>query len=325
MIIFIIKQLINIKNELNWLNNVFKLSSGSKLSVRSPKLLKYLDNYLKERSGKFIFSQSSMKTVMESLEGRLIESREISRYLIGLLIFLGLLGTFWGLIGTVGSVSNVISGLNFGNQDTSLIFSSLQEGLETPLEGMSTAFSSSLFGLAGSLILGFLDLQLGQASGRFYQDLENWLSSSVKISNNNNQNPLADNISYSDSLSEGAAQHLSELASALTNIEADRSRLLNQITELNTQLRRLADQIENDNSIQKKLPVLTDNLFNTYFKLNYKYYQLNKYKWYFKNLITLSKYLVRILLLCPLQITFLLPLVITAPNLKLHGDLIASL
>ena len=96
-----------------------------------------------------------------------------------------------------------------------------------------------------------MDLQLGQASGRFYQDLENWLSSSVKISNNNNQNPLADNISYSDSLSEGAAQHLSELASALTNIEADRSRLLNQITELNTQLRRLADQIENDNSIQK--------------------------------------------------------------------------
>ena len=125
---------------------------------------------------------------------------------------------------------------------------------------MSTAFSSSLFGLAGSLILGFLDLQLGQASGRFYQDLENWLSSSVKISNNNNQNPLADNISYSDSLSEGAAQHLSELASALTNIEADRSRLLNQITELNTQLRRLADQIENDNSIQKKLPVIEAQL-----------------------------------------------------------------
>jgi uncharacterized membrane-anchored protein YhcB (DUF1043 family) len=198
--------------------------------------------------------------VLDGVAGRLDESREISRYFIGLLIFLGLLGTFWGLIGTVGSVSNVISGLNFGNQDTSLIFSSLQEGLETPLEGMSTAFSSSLFGLAGSLILGFLDLQLGQASGRFYQDLENWLSSSVKISNNNNQNPLADNISYSDSLSEGAAQHLSELASALTNIEADRSRLLNQITELNTQLRRLADQIENDNSIQKKLPVIEAQL-----------------------------------------------------------------
>ena len=169
------------------------------------------------------------------------------------------MGTFWGLVGTVGSVSNVISGLNFGNQDTSLIFSSLQEGLETPLEGMSTAFSSSLFSLAGSLILGF-GSSIRTSIWKILSDLENWLSSSVKISNNNNQNPLADNISYSDSLSEGAAQHLSELASALTNIEADRSRLLNQITELNTQLRRLADQIENDNSIQKKLPVIEAQL-----------------------------------------------------------------
>ena len=123
--------------------------------------------------------------------------------------------------------------LIFGNQDTSLIFSAYKSGLETPLEGMSTAFSSSLFGLAALLILGFLDLQLGQASGRFYQDLKTYFIPRKNI-NNNNQNLLADNISYSDSLSESAAQHLSELASALTNIEADRSRLLNQITELNT-------------------------------------------------------------------------------------------
>ena len=123
---------------------------------------------------------------------------------------------------------------------------------------MSTAFSSSLFGLAGSLILGF-GSSIRTSIWKILPDLENWLSSSVKISNNNNQNPLADNISYSDSLSEGAAQHLSELASALTNIEADRSRLLNQITELNTQLRRLADQIENDNSIQKNYLLLRPN------------------------------------------------------------------
>ena len=169
-IIFIIKQLINIKNELNWLNNVFKLSSGSKLSVRSPKLLKYLDNYLKERSGKFIFSQSSMKTVMESLEGRLIESREISRYMIGLTIFLGLLGTFWGLLETINSVSITVKGLDF-SENTQKLFQVLKQGLEQPLSGMGTAFSSSLFGLGGSLILGFLDLQSNQAQNRFYNEV----------------------------------------------------------------------------------------------------------------------------------------------------------
>jgi hypothetical protein len=197
----------------------------------------------------FSISAAALRSVLDGVAGRLDENREIAKYLIGLLIFLGLLGTFWGLIETVSSVSNVISGLNFDNQETSLVFSNLQKGLETPLEGMSTAFSSSLFGLAGSLILGFLDLQLGQASGRFYQDLENWLSSSVKISNNQLSNSLSENISYSDSLTENSALHLSELASALTTIEADRSRLLHQITELNTQLRRMVDQFESENSI----------------------------------------------------------------------------
>ena len=103
-IIYISKQLFNIKNELLWLNNALKSSSSSKLSSKSPMLLKYLDTYLKEHSGRFIFSQTSMKTVMESLEGRLIETREISRYMIGLSIFLGLLGTFWGLLETINSV-----------------------------------------------------------------------------------------------------------------------------------------------------------------------------------------------------------------------------
>ena len=180
-IIFIIKQLINIKNELNWLNSVFKLSSGSKLSIRSPKLLKYLDNYLKERSGKFFFSQTSMKTVMESLEGRLIESREISRYMIGLTIFLGLLGTFWGLLETINSVSVTVRGLDF-SENTQKLFQVLKQGLEQPLSGMGTAFSSSLFGLGGSLILGFLDLQSNQAQNRFYNEVEEKISERTKFS-----------------------------------------------------------------------------------------------------------------------------------------------
>ena len=252
-IIFLCRQTIRLVPEKNWIES---LQVQNKLRSK-PVLMAPLALMLGEDTSlkNFSISAAALRSVLDGVAGRLDENREIARYLIGLLIFLGLLGTFWGLIGTVSSVSSVISGLNFGNQDTSLIFSNLQKGLETPLEGMSTAFSSSLFGLSGSLILGFLDLQLGQASGRFYQDLENWLSSSVKISNNNSQTPFSgERIGYSESLSDTAASHLSELASALTNIEADRSRLLNQITELNTQLRRLVDQIESDSSIQKKLP-----------------------------------------------------------------------
>ncbi|MAC61917.1 MAG: biopolymer transporter ExbB [SAR116 cluster bacterium] len=258
-VLFLCRQTIRLVPEKKWIENI----QDQNKSPTEPVLLAPLAYMLGKETSliNFSISAAALRSVLDGVAGRLDENREIARYLIGLLIFLGLLGTFWGLIGTVSSVSNVISGLNFGNQETSLVFSNLQKGLETPLEGMSTAFSSSLFGLAGSLILGLLDLQLGQASGRFYQDLENWLSSSVKISNNQLSNSFTnENISYSDSLTESSALHLSELASALTTIEADRSRLLHQITELNTQLRRLADQIENENSIQKKLPVIEAQL-----------------------------------------------------------------
>src|SRR5690606_4518129 len=112
---------------------------------------------------------------------RLDESRDLSRYMVGLLIFLGLLGTFWGLIQTIDSVGKVIANLSFASGDLGTVFQELQAGLESPLSGMGTAFSSSLFGLSGSLILGFLDLQAGQAQNRFYNELEDWLSSITRL------------------------------------------------------------------------------------------------------------------------------------------------
>src|SRR5690606_35596931 len=108
---------------------------------------------------------------------RLDESCDISRYLIGLLVFLGLLGTFWGLLGTIGSIGNTIQSLYSGSGEGSDVLNSLKVGLDAPLEGLGTAFSSSRFGLSGSLVLGFLDLQAGRAQNRFYIELENWLSS----------------------------------------------------------------------------------------------------------------------------------------------------
>jgi hypothetical protein len=124
-------------------------------------------------------SQQTMRHLLDSIATRLDEARDISRYMTGLLVFLGLLGTFWGLIETVGSVGKVIQGLKVGG-DAGSLFDTLKEGLAAPLGGMGISFSSSLFGLAGSLILGFLDLQSSQAQNRFYTDLEDWLASTVR-------------------------------------------------------------------------------------------------------------------------------------------------
>jgi hypothetical protein len=132
-----------------------------------------------ERTGRMTITQQTMRHLLDSIATRLDEARDISRYMTGLLVFLGLLGTFWGLIETVGSVGKVIDGLKVGG-DAGALFDTLKEGLAAPLGGMGISFSSSLFGLAGSLILGFLDLQSSQAQNRFYTDLEDWLASTVR-------------------------------------------------------------------------------------------------------------------------------------------------
>src|SRR5262249_6683968 len=134
---------------------------------------------LGDRVGRMAISTQIMRSLLDSIATRLDEARDLSRYMTSLLIFLGLLGTFWGLIETVGSVGQVIDGLKAGG-DPGAMFESLKEGLAAPLGGRGISFSSSLFGLAGSLILGFLDLQMSQAQNRFYIDLEDWLSSTVR-------------------------------------------------------------------------------------------------------------------------------------------------
>ncbi|TIU70383.1 MAG: flagellar motor protein MotA, partial [Mesorhizobium sp.] len=134
------------------------------------------------RSSTIAFSTSSMRTMLDSIATRLDESRDTSRYLVGLLVFLGLLGTFWGLLNTIASIRETIEALDPGTGDAAAVLDALKQGLSAPLAGMGTAFSSSLFGLSGSLVLGFLDLQAGRAQTRFYTELENWLSSVTDLS-----------------------------------------------------------------------------------------------------------------------------------------------
>jgi hypothetical protein len=178
-IILSFRQVIRLYPEVAWVNN-FRIADPGLAIERRPTLLAPMAAILGgERTGRMTISQQTMRHLLDSIATRLDEARDISRYMTGLLVFLGLLGTFWGLIETVGSVGKVIDGLKVGG-DAGALFDTLKEGLAAPLGGMGISFSSSLFGLAGSLILGFLDLQSSQAQNRFYTDLEDWLASTVR-------------------------------------------------------------------------------------------------------------------------------------------------
>jgi hypothetical protein len=164
--------------EVNWLNG-FRLGQGS--TEPAPLLLAPMATLLGDASGRTVLSTQTMRSMLDSLASRLDESRDLLRYLVGLLIFLGLLGTFWGLLATVTSVGDAIRGLDVTSAQSASVFEELKNGLQKPLQGMGLSFSSSLFGLAGSLILGFLDLKASQAQNRFYHNLEDWLTTITDV------------------------------------------------------------------------------------------------------------------------------------------------
>lgn len=171
------RQVIRLFREVNWVNS-FRMADPGITVQKPPILLAPMAAILGDRIGRMSISTATMRSILDSIAIRLDEAREISRYMTGLLIFLGLLGTFWGLIETVGSVGSVINNMKVGGE-ASQVFDTLREGLAAPLSGMGISFSSSLFGLAGSLVLGFLDLQMSQAQNRFSTDLEDWLATTV--------------------------------------------------------------------------------------------------------------------------------------------------
>jgi uncharacterized protein YneF (UPF0154 family) len=176
-IVLSVRQVMRLYPEIAWVNN-FRLADPGLAVDRVPVLLAPMATILGSRVGRMAMSAQLMRGILDSIATRLDEARDILRYMTGLLVFLGLLGTFWGLIETVSSVGGVIQGLKAGG-DAAGMFDSLREGLAAPLSGMGISFSSSLFGLAGSLVLGFLDLQSSQAQNRFYTELEDWLSTTV--------------------------------------------------------------------------------------------------------------------------------------------------
>ncbi|MBK5957750.1 flagellar motor protein MotA [Rhodoplanes elegans] len=177
-VVLAFRQVVRLFPEVAWVNG-FRLADPGLRVERPPSLLAPMASILGDRMGAMALSAPLLRSILDSIAMRLDEARDTARYMTGLLVFLGLLGTFWGLIETVGSVGRVIDGLKVGG-DAATMLDALKEGLAAPLGGMGISFSSSLFGLAGSLVLGFLDLQASQAQNRFYTEVEDWLSTSVR-------------------------------------------------------------------------------------------------------------------------------------------------
>src|SRR6266851_4608384 len=260
-IIYIFRQVSALRPASAWIDSFRERLADRDLTAPpgpAPRLVAPMARMLGRRqSGRVSLSATSLQTLLDGIASRLDETRETSRYLIGVLVFLGLLGTFYGLLETVRSVGGVIGALNVGASDIARAFADLKTGLESPLHGMSTAFSSSLFGLAGSLVLGFLDLQAGQAQNRFYNDLEEWLSTYTRLSSG----PFGDSSdgsvpAYIQALLEQTADSLENLQRLLTRSEEGR-------IAANTTLAGLSDRLgaigEYMNAGQGLMARLTDS------------------------------------------------------------------
>ncbi|MEO6689001.1 MAG: MotA/TolQ/ExbB proton channel family protein [Dokdonella sp.] len=244
-IIVNLRQVLMLSREVAWID-AYRRSSPEQKPGGQPRLLAPMARMLDGRErGRAALSAPSMRTILDSVQSRLEESRDLSRYLIGLAIFLGLLGTFWGLLVTIRSVSDIIGTLNVGN-DAVTMFGALKENLKQPLSGMSTSFSTSLFGLASSLVIGFLDLQAGHAQNRFYNELEEWLSGMTRLASGSTLESDASVPAYVQALLEQTADGLDRMQRAIVESERERRGGNEQLGELGNQLGRLADLLGRD-------------------------------------------------------------------------------
>ena len=258
-IIYNFRQVVRLYPEVNWIDafrrsiDADALHPAAPEQPHPPKLLAPMATMVANRST-LSLSAMSMRSLLDGIASRLDESRDLSRYTIGLLIFLGLLGTFWGLLETVDSISDVIGGLSVNGGDAAAVFGSLKQGLEAPMAGMGTAFSSSLFGLAGSLILGFLDLQAAKAQNRFFNDLEEWLSSVTRLSSGA---LVADGEqavpAYVQALLEQTAESLENLQRTLARGEESRANADLGIHTLAGKIETLTDQMRTEQALMKSL------------------------------------------------------------------------
>ncbi len=247
-----IRQVLSLKQQVEWIER-FRAGDPRVTAQNAPRPIAAMGAMLGERRGRISLSAAASRSILDSIGSRLDEAREISRYLIAVQIFLGLLGTFWGLLQVVGGVTGVISSLS-ASRDIGALFNDLQAGLQVPLAGMGTAFGTSLFGLAGSLVLGFLDLQSSQAQNRFHNELEEWLSSLTRLgggpSIGDGEQPAP---AFLQALMAQTADNIEALQRTMSRSEEARTQSNQTIAAVVERLDLFTDQMRTEQSLMMKL------------------------------------------------------------------------
>ncbi len=254
-----IRHVVSLGPEVRWIEN-FSQGRAAVSSDTMPRLLSPMANMLAEHQergrnkGRLTLSATATRSLLDGIGARLDENRETSRYFVGLSVFLGLLGTFWGLLDTVGSIASVIGDLTITGGDINRVFTDLKAGLEAPLDGMGTAFSSSLFGLTGSLILGFLDLQAGQAQNAFYNGLEDWLAGQTRLGSGGSLGDGDQSVpAYIQALLEKTADSLDDLQRTIARSEESSIATNSQIRDMAETMATLTDQMRTEQAVLLKL------------------------------------------------------------------------
>ena len=249
---YIFWQVWRINREISWIER-FRTGQLESTNYRPPRLLAPMAAMIGARKGKLSLSALSLRSLLDGINARLDESHDIARYFIGLMVFLGLLGTFWGLLQTIGGVADTLSTISVTG-DANDLFNQLKAGLQSPLAGMGTAFSSSLLGLAGSLVLGFLQLQASQAHNRFFNELEDWLSGMTRLSGGGPVGDAEQSVpAYIQALLEQTADSLENLQRTMSRGEESRIQANNNLQGLVERLGTLTDQMRTEQQLMMKL------------------------------------------------------------------------
>ena len=254
-----LRQVLRLSPEVTWLET-YQTSRPRLSTLPPPKLLAPMASMLASRDNqnrgepvRFTLSTSAMRSLLDGIASRLDESRELSRYMTGLLIFLGLLGTFWGLLKTIGAVSDVIGSMSVGSGDMNALFEQLKSNLAKPLAGMGTAFSASMFGLSGALVLGFLDLTAGQAQNRFFNELEEWLAGLTRLSSGVLAEGEGSMPVYVQALLEQTAENMEDLQHILQRGEDSRAQSNQAVMALSDHINTLADTMRTSQQLMLRL------------------------------------------------------------------------
>ncbi|MEI8295224.1 MAG: flagellar motor protein MotA [Alphaproteobacteria bacterium] len=243
--------LVRLRREITWLH-CYDGGTEHLPGIPQPRVLAPLAIMLKENSRMMSLPNLTVRSLLVSIEGRLDENRDIMRYLIGLLIFLGLLGTFWGLSQTIGAIASVIHGIDMGGEDFTRAFQDLKAGLQSPLSGMGTAFSCSLLGLSGSLILGFLDVQWAKAASAFFHYIEERLTMVTRLPLENNESGHS-GPAYSMSLFEHAVEGMNQLQGLIRHNEDNRASVIKGLQIVADKLGSLNEQLVLNQLLVKKV------------------------------------------------------------------------